>query len=378
MAARQAAPAKSAHRHGQPELPAEVERSVGRRDRGLALVGGGADGCPVGDHFHLLCGRRLILEKGGSAGCDLNRPGVPLQPERACEPAGRNGLGPQFSGLTEAKKTSLERRPGLDEIATLQQGLAVGDQQTRHERASLGAPTYRVPVVTLGRDHVQRQRPVARRPQRVDRGLREAAGELAVPGRLSQFQRALVVVGEDPGGGEPQLAAFDPLCHGCMLRRPDTARQGGVHHLPGQAVPEGVLGLSRQRRGGHQPDELPFRQLAQTVVDAALVGLAGGGESSRPERLPHHGGIREHILQLRVQSVEPGGYERGERVWKHGRGGLLPPGRRRTQQQRALAQQSHELLSEEGVAAAALGDGRLDLGGSGARQEPHEPPCLVG
>ena len=245
-------------------------------------------------------------------------PASERSPEHGGEEAGRDRLGPNVSGLMEGEKPAFQGHLCPREIATLQQRLAVGDQEVRPERAVVVAQVQRMPVVTLCHGHIQRHRPVAGCLQGAHGRLDEAAGELALPGRLRQLERGLVVMHEDLRGGFLLLAALDPMGHRRVLGRLHTARQRRVGDLTGEPVPERVLDLAGEGRGAHSPDEFPLRQRLESAFDLALVDPAHSRHGPGPERLPHHRGVREHALQLGVQGVEPGRHERQQGVGQDG------------------------------------------------------------
>ena len=131
------------------------------------------------------------------------------------------------------------------------------------------------------------------------------------------------------------------------------ARDLGVADVPHEDVPEAVLGLALHRGGAGWADELLARELVQGELDLARVPPAHLGDGAGPEDLAQNGGVLEQALPLRRKRVEAGCDERMHRV-RHllGLAALA-----------AIREQAHELLGIEGVAAGALEQGLLRLGG---------------
>ncbi len=56
---------------------------------------------------------------------------------------------------------------------------------------------------------------------------------------------------------------FDPPSHRPVLVRPSPSRDAAVGNVPGQRVPEGILGLSLHRRVPDRTNPLPRNEAAQ-------------------------------------------------------------------------------------------------------------------
>ena len=101
--------------------------------------------------------------------------------------------------------------------------------------------------------------------------------------------------------------------------------------------------------------------MSVTVGEVALAHLR---DRAGPEDLPDDRGVGEHRLRVGRERVQAGGDQRLHRVGERDLGAFSQlPARALLDEQVPVLQQPHELLGVEGVAARAVEDRLLQLGG---------------
>ncbi len=201
----------------------------------------------------------------------------------------------------------------------------------------------------LGAGHVHEEGSIAGEREVVACSGLQLRDVLPLAGGASQLERLDVVIGEHVAQVVDAVSglAFDPGNCGPMPGGPAVARNLGVADVAHQKVPEAVFLLPLHRAVAGGPHQLLARQLVEGELDVARVALSHAGESSGPEHLADHGGVLEHALALGRERVQAGGDQGLHRVREE----YL---RERVAQEIAVAEQTHELLRIQRVAAGAV------------------------
>jgi hypothetical protein len=172
-------------------------------------------------------------------------------------------------------------------------------------------------------------------------------------GSAAQLERSQGVVGEHVGQVLHPLTcfAFQPVGGGQVAGGSRGARDLGVCDVADEQMPEAVLALTGHRTRAGGADELLARQLVQRLLDLAGVAAPHFGQCPGPEHLADHGRVLQQALALGREGVEAGGDQR-----------LYRFGHLHSLEVAAVAEQAHELLCIERIAAGPLQERPLGLG----------------
>jgi len=160
--------------------------------------------------------------------------------------------------------------------------------------------------------------------------------------------------------GAPEL--LKPLRRAAVLVGSFGSWDLPVGDVPDEQMPEGVFGVTGQRRGPLAPHELPPLKRVEPLLEHAALAVCEQHESAKPEGLADNGGVLDQLFLLEFEQIEAGGDHALHRL-----GQLLDPP--------ALPQGPRVLLGVERVTAGAgeqlrLGVGRQD----GALEQLAEQP----